>query len=413
MKELSFNSYIHNLNNGLKVITIKRATQLATVNIGIKVGAIYESVKEKGISHLIEHMLFKGTGSRDNERLNEELEFLGGQYNAYTDYNCTVYSITALKEELNKGLDLLSDMIINSVFDIEELKKEKKVICAEIKASVDDIEDYSLKKIHEAAFDKSPLKQDVAGTEGSVNRISRKMIIDYYKRFYTPDNSIITVVSSYDHKEALSMVEKYFSKWQGKRAPVLPVTIENNKPVKKLSHKKDMELSTVSYLFTYHNMGKDMELPLKILNMRLGESSNSILFRELREKRGLAYDVYTYFDMSKNVKSLYIYTAVAKENINETIETINRCIEEIKNREIVFNDKTVELMKKVHKTAVLSTLEDPAELGNYVLHQCLEDEDIYEYISEMNELEALKADHIYKVAGYVLNEPTVHILKSL
>ncbi|MGM9973497.1 MAG: M16 family metallopeptidase [Clostridiaceae bacterium] len=413
MKDLNFNSYVHKLNNGLKVITIKRDTQLASVHIGLKVGAIYESSREKGISHLIEHMLFKGTEKRDNEKLNEELEFLGGQYNAYTDYNCTVYGITALKEELKKGLELLSDMIINSVFDIEELKKEKKVICAEIKASKDDIEDYSLKKIHEAAFDKSPLKHDVAGTEGSVNRISRKMITDYYKSYYTPDNSIITVVSSYDHSEALSMIEEYFSDWQGKRKLEVPIIKESNRPVEKVSHKRDMELSTVTYLYTYHEMGKDMELPLKILNMRLGESSNSILFRELREKRGLAYDVYTYLDMSKNVKSLYIYTAVAKENINETIKTINSCIEDIKSGEIVFNDKTVELMKKVHKTAVLSTLEDPAELGNYVLHQSLENEDIYEYISEMKELEGLRADHIYSVAGYVLNEPTVHILKSL
>ncbi len=412
MNKLSFNSYTHCYDNGLKLITVKRATQLVSINAGIKVGAMYESTDEKGISHLIEHMLFKGTIKRSNEELNEELEFLGGDYNAYTDYNCTVYGITALEEELEKSLELLSDMLINSSFNSEELRKEKKVIAAEIKASKDDIEDLSFKKVQSAAFAESPLRYDVAGTETSVQRLSRKRILDFYKKYYVPNNCVISIVSPYNHEEVISKVEKYFSTWKEKEVSKYKGTVEKNKNVIRTSFKQDIEQSTVTYLYTFNDLPKDMELPLKILNLKLGESSNSILFRELREKRGLAYDIYTFLDMSMNVKSLYIYTAVSRENIRETIEAIEESIRRIINKEIVFNKKTVELMKKVHKTAVLSTLEDPKELGSYILHQNLEDEDIYEFISEMEKLQKLKGEDIHKVANIVLREPTIHVLKS-
>lgn len=413
MNKLMFNSCNHSMNNGLKVVTIKKETKLASIHVGLKVGAMFEDKHEKGVSHLIEHMLFKGTKSRSNERLNEELEFLGGDYNAYTDYTCTVYGVTALEEELEKSVELLSDMLINSTFTKEELEKEKNVIVAEIRSNNDDIEDYSFKKAHEAAFNVSALKNDVAGTEESVLSISREMLLNFYNKYYCPNNCVITVVSSLDHEEVIDILSKYFSKWEEKHIDEKKFITEKNNSLLKTSYKNDMEQSTITYLFTFNDLPKSMELPLKILNLKLGESSNSILFRELRENRGLAYDIYTFLDMSKNVKTLYIYTAVSEENIEETMNTINKCINGIKNKKILFNTITVNLMKKVHKTAVVSTLEDSTDLGNYVLHQCLEDENIYEFIQDMHRLETLQASHIYDVANVVLNDPTIHILKPI
>lgn len=413
MNKLMFNSCNYSMNNGLKVVTIKKETKLASIHVGLKVGAMFEDKHEKGVSHLIEHMLFKGTKSRNNERLNEELEFLGGDYNAYTDYTCTVYGVTALEEELEKSVELLSDMLINSTFTKEELEKEKNVIVAEIRANNDDIEDYSFKKAHEAAFNVSALKNDVAGTEESVLSISREMLLNFYNKYYCPNNCVITVVSSLDHEEVIDILSKYLSKWEEKHIDEKKFITEKNNNLLKTSYKNDMEQSTITYLFTFNELPKSMELPLKILNLKLGESSNSILFRELRENRGLAYDIYTFLDMSKNVKTLYIYTAVSEENIEETMNAINKCIDGIKNKKILFNTTTVNLMKKVHKTAVVSTLEDSTDLGNYVLHQCLEDENIYEFIQDMHRLENLQGSHIYDVANVVLNDPTIHILKPI
>ena len=141
MENKIFDTETKILHNGLKVISIKRNTQIASIHIGINVGSVIEKAGNRGVSHFIEHMLYKGTKNRNNEELNDALEKRGGEYNAYTDYTCTVYSITALSEELEPSLEILSDMVINSTFPEEEIEKERGVILAEIRTSRDDVED--------------------------------------------------------------------------------------------------------------------------------------------------------------------------------------------------------------------------------------------------------------------------------
>ena len=142
------------------------------------------------------------------------LEFLGGEYNAYTDYTSTVYTVSCLEEELNKAIEILGDMIINPEFNSEELEKERGVILAEMRTSKDDIEDLSFKRTNEIAFNKSPLKYDVAGLEVNVKKYSREDLLSFYNKYYIPNNSIVTIVSSYDHNDALEEVKKIFSKWE-------------------------------------------------------------------------------------------------------------------------------------------------------------------------------------------------------
>ena len=125
MFKLNFDVKRHLLKNGLEVITIKKDTKITSINLGVRVGSLYEDMKEKGISHFIEHMLFKGTSSRNYEKLNDELEFLGGEYNAYTDYTSTVYTISCLEDEMKKALEILGDMVINSSFKEKEIEKER------------------------------------------------------------------------------------------------------------------------------------------------------------------------------------------------------------------------------------------------------------------------------------------------
>ena len=134
--------------NGLECLYVRKNTEIISINIAVKVGAMNENLKEKGISHFIEHMLFKGTKNRNNEILNEELESMGGDYNAYTDYDSTVYTVSCLKEEFEKAIILLSDMLINSNFPEDELKKERSVILSEMRSDKDDIESFSFKMVN-------------------------------------------------------------------------------------------------------------------------------------------------------------------------------------------------------------------------------------------------------------------------
>ncbi len=394
MVKINFDVKKHKLENGLEVITIQKDTQISSINIGVKVGALNEGLNEKGISHYIEHMLFKGTENRTFQKLNDDLEALGGEYNAYTDFSQTVYSISCLEEELKSAIEILSDMLIRSKFPDEEVEKERGVILAEIRSSKDNVEDFSFKKINEIAFNKSALRYDVAGLDENVKSFTKKELYKYYKKYYIPNNALITMVSSLSHDEAIKEISKYFGKWEAKENIELVVKDEKNKNIKKITTKENIELC------------------IRILNHRLGESANSLLFREIRENRGLAYDIYSHLDITQNVKTLYVYTAVDEEDIEDASTAIENIFEDIKFRKIIIGEHDLNIMKKVHKTAVISTLEDSVELCNYILSQSLEGEDIFEFLKDMDSLNTITADEIYEVANNVLNNPTIHILKS-
>ena len=156
-----------------------------------------------------------------------------------------------------------------------------------MRTSKDDIEDLSFKRVNEVAFNSSPLRYDVTGLEEVVKGFKRDDIKKFYKKYYTPKNSLITMVSSLEHEDAKELISREFSNWQGEEEVEHPVICEDNIPLRKVSYKNDMEQSTIVYLYTFYHLDKNDELALRILNHRLGESSNSLLFREVREKRDL------------------------------------------------------------------------------------------------------------------------------
>lgn len=400
------------LNNGIRITTIKKTTQLGAIHCGINAGSLHEKKEHRGISHFTEHMLFKGTANRSNVQLNTELENLGGEYNAYTDLSSTVYSVTALAEELDNSLELLSDMLISSNFPQEEIEKEKGVILAEIRNSNDDVEDLSFSKVNSIAFKNSPLKISTLGDEASVKKINRKELVDFFEANYLPNNCYISIVSPYDHELVVSSIKKYFGNWEQKKIMRNQVVSEKNIETKKTSYKNDIQQSTVVFLYNFLGLNNKEELALGILNHKLGASANSILFRKLREEKGLAYDVYSDLDNTKDVKLLYIYTAVANENVRESIDIINTCIDKIKKREIIFDEETIWLMKKALKTDIASTLEDSTDLGNYVLHRDIENKSIHGFEENLILLEEITAEDIYNVAHKVFNGPTIHVLLS-
>ncbi|MBK5241807.1 pitrilysin family protein [Clostridium sp.] len=405
----SFNTRQTELSNGIKLITIKKDSQIAAVHAGINIGSLSEEKKEKGIAHFIEHMLFKGTKSRTNEKLNSDLENLGGEYNAYTDFNCTVYSATILSEELENAIMLMGDMILNSTFPDDEIEKERGVILAEIRTSKDDIEDLSFKKVNEIAFKYSPLREDTIGNESIIKKITKKQLVGFYNKYYLPNNSFISIVSPFEHDDIINMVKEYFGSWIKKEFEKKKIMYEHHQFVTKISYKKEIEQSTILYLYTFNGLSNDEELALRILNHKFGESSNSILFRELREQRGLSYDVYTNLDTSNNVKSLYIYTAVSEENVDEAIRVIDNAIENIGSEKIIFDENTISLMKKILKTAIASTLEDSTDLGNYVIHQAMDNEDIYQFVLDMENMDNIKSEDLYNISRKVLQKPTIHV----
>lgn len=408
IKEI-FNTKQTELSNGIKLITIKKDSQISAVHAGVNIGSLFEEEDEKGIAHFIEHMLFKGTKLRTNEKLNSDLENLGGEYNAYTDFNSTVFSASILNEELENAITLMGDMLLNSTFPISEIEKERGVILSEIRSINDDIEDLSFQKVNEIAFKYSPLRVDTIGNEDIIKNVTREQLVEFYNKYYLPNNSFVSIVSPFEHEDIINIVSKCFGNWPKKEFEKKKIIPEKQQFIKKISYKKEIEQSTILYLYTFNGLSKDEELALRILNFKFGESSNSILFRELREERGLSYDVYTHLDASNNVKALYIYTSVAAKDVDEAIDVIDNVIKDIVTEKIVFDDNTISLMKKIMKTAIASTLEDSTDLSNYVLHQAMDNEDIYQFTDDMKNMGNVKSIDLYNVSRKVLQKPTIHI----
>ena len=398
------------LDNGLEIIVVKKESQLMSVNLGIKIGSIYENDGEKGISHFIEHMIFKGTKKRSNAELMDDIESLGGDIDAYTDNNSTVLSVSALHTELENSLELLSDMVINSEFDKKQIDKERSVILSEIKSSYDDIEDFSYRKINEVAFEGNNLMYDVLGTEESVKNFKRADLISYYEKYYSPNNSSIVIVSPYDKNYVVDLVKKYFSLWKRKMIEKSEFNTILNKPFIKKIDQKDSEQSTILYLYTFKNLSKKEELALDVLNYKLGDNSNSVLFKELRENRGLCYEVYSSLTEIDDLKLLYIYTSVNPEDVEEAIEVIEGCVEEFKKRNISMNEGIFKLIKKVYKTNLATTFETCDNIGDFLLQYALKDEDIDRVFEDIKEIDSMSVEEIYDVGEKILNSPSISIV---
>ncbi len=394
------------LDNGLEVYHIKTNTDLFSLNLGIKIGSKYEKEDEKGLSHFLEHMVFKGTKSKTNIEINEALENLAGYTNAYTSYSDTVFKIMALNEEFENSMSIISDLIINPIFPKSEFDKEKEVILSEIRSDLDDMEEYSFQNICRESFDKSFLKWDIAGSTKAVSKYEVDQVREFYNKYYTPNNSVIVIASSFEDGYIKKIVSECFGCWNSREVVKPDVIIEDNIE-KELSITKDeFEQSNIIYLFTFHGLTRREELALSIISYSLGENSNSHLFKRLREDHGLTYEVYTDIDSSKDVKTLFIYTSLARENIEKARSIVGTTIEEVKSGELV-DSKFVVLMKKILKTGIASTLLDPQHISDYVMGQIVEDRDVYEFEENLKMIESITEKEIIDVANKVLVSPSI------
>lgn len=398
------------LQNGISLVTVKKSGELFSLNLAVKVGSLAESQKEKGICHFIEHMLFKGTDFDDNLSLNNKIERLGGDFNAYTDYISTVFSISALTEELDNGMQILRDMLICPKFSDEDLEKEKGVILSELRASLDDAEEITHKNLYYNAYDRSPLKYDVIGNEDTITSFTSGMLKDFHRKYYVPNHAILVIVSDLEHGDVIEKVEKIFGKWQIQADRPLDLVFEKNIPGRHTSF-KDMEQSSLAFLYTFHMTEKE-KLPLRILNYKLGVSGNSILFRELRENRGLAYDIYSDLDLTENIQNFLIYTQVPDESLDEAEELILSILSEVKEGKYFQKDDLV-IMKKVLKTSIFGTLDNIHDLSSFILDEMLNHEKPTMFEKDLEKLNEVTLEDIISVSRKVFEGPTIYRLRGL
>lgn len=408
--KIDFKEFI--LDNGLKIIVLKRDCKFFNLNFGIKIGSAYEFDNERGFSHFIEHMLFRSNLKFSNYEVNKILEFLGGDYDAFTDYGSTIFTIRGLCCDLEKSIELISSMVRYPKFDDKEMYIERDVIISEIESCIADYEEYSFIKLNEESFENSHLKHDIAGTKGTIKNIVSEDLRRFYEKYYVSNNSFMVVISSYDESYVINLLKKYFDSWQSKELLHKKLIEESNIPKKIVTEKKDLELSTVTYLFTFNNLLQHEKIFLKIAEYKLGGGSNSILFKRVREENGLAYDIYTQLELSDEFKGMYIFCATNDQNVDEVIKIIDSCIEDIKNCKNYFNDYSLQLMKKLQLMSIYSTLEDNEKLGLYLLEKMIYKKNINDYLDDLSMIEKVSSQELMNVCKKYFNNPTIHILKG-
>lgn len=408
--KIDFKEFI--LDNGLKIIVLKRDCKFFNLNFGIKIGSAYEFDNERGFSHFIEHMLFRSNLKFSNYEVNKILEFLGGDYDAFTDYGSTIFTIRGLCCDLEKSIELISSMVRYPKFDDKEMYIERDIIISEIESCIADYEEYSFIKLNEESFENSHLKHDIAGTKETIKNIVSEDLRRFYEKYYVSNNSFMVVISSYDESYVINLLKKYFDSWQSKELLHKKLIEESNIPKKIVTEKKDLELSTVTYLFTFNNLLQHEKIFLKIAEYKLGGGSNSILFKRVREENGLAYDIYTQLELSDEFKGMYIFCATNDQNVNEVIKIIDSCIEDIKNCKNYFNDYSLQLMKKLQLMSIYSTLEDNEKLGLYLLEKMIYKKNINDYLDDLSMIEKVSSEELMNVCKKYFNNPTIHILKG-
>lgn len=305
------------LSNGMIVLHEKRDIPVTTIAIATKIGYGFEHEKIKGISHFIEHMAFKGTEKRSAEQISSELEKAGGELNAFTSDEMTVFHVKLPSRHLQLGIDVLSDIFFNPLIKQEELEKERKVITEEIKMYHDDPKRYVLDKIKELSY-KPPFGLQGIGTVETLNSMKQSHLLDFHKKHYIASNSILCVVGNNSLNEVLDLVNKIKIKEGKIKNTVVPERIS-----KKVTEKRNnIQQSNLVVSIPSPTLVHEKRYAALLFATILGEGMSSRLFKEIREKRGLAYTVKAYLDAGVNFGTIDFYVGTEKgkeETVKELI----------------------------------------------------------------------------------------------
>ena len=320
--------YYKCFDNGLRLIINKmQGFVSASAGILVKTGSANESQKENGISHFIEHVMFKGTSKRTAFEISDHIDRIGGQINAFTSKELTCYYTKSTGEHLASSLEILSDIFFNSLFDESELQKEKGVIIEEINMCEDTPEELCLDLLAQSYYGESGLGQTILGPSKNIRRFTRKDVLDYMDKYYTADNVVISLAGDVDIEKAEKLVEEYFAdKFKNSKSAEQVLTCYTQN--KSLFKHKTIEQSHIGFAMKGLKMEDGLSDAFAIANTVLGGGMSSRLFQKIREELGLAYSVYSYASQYKNNGILEIYAGVTtaqRDNaVNAIVEEVRR-----------------------------------------------------------------------------------------
>ncbi len=386
------------LKNGVRVITNSMPhTQSVSTILYYGVGSRYEEDRIAGISHYIEHMVFKGTKKRPTAKdISEAIEGVGGVLNASTGREITNYWAKVPKTHFALSFDVLSDMLLNANFDPAEIEKERKVIIEELHQTLDSPPELVNEDINAVLWGAQPVGRDIGGSDATVGAISREDLLNYMEKYYLPADMVVSVAGNIEHEEVLRLVEDTLGQLPAGERPVA-------KPAKTLEggphihiYFKETEQANLCLAVPSLNYTDPRRYVLSMMDTIMGSGMSSRLFQEIREERGLAYTVDSYSNQLSDTGAWIVYSGVDPDNIDDTIRAIIGEMKKLRDEKVP--ESELLKAKEYNKGRMLLGLEDTRSVASWaggqelLLDRILTVEEVVEYI------EAVTTDQIYELA---------------
>jgi predicted Zn-dependent peptidase len=393
------------LPNGIKIITEAMAhVRSVSVGIWLGVGSRRETAEQNGVSHFIEHMLFKGTSNRSAEEIARSVDSIGGNLDAFTAKELVCYNAKVLDEHLPFAVDIISDLVLNPLFRDEDIEKEKGVILEEIKMDADN-PDYLVHEIFSADFWKDhPLGKPILGTRESVKRFDREMVRDYYQNVYSPSNLLITAAGNLTHQRLVDLASQRFAELKP-LAPLSPQTAPATHARISLRSKKDLEQVHVCIGVPSYPVRHDERFTCYVLNTVLGGGMSSRLFQNIRERQGLAYAVFSELNPYTDTGCLSVYAGTSLESARRVVESVMKEFTELKQNPVAAEE--LRRAKDHLKGSLMLSLESTSSRMSNLARQEMHFGRFFTLDELAQSIEAVTAEGVQRVAQDFFNQKLV------
>jgi predicted Zn-dependent peptidase len=397
------------LPNGLRILTSSMPqTHSVSVSLYVGTGSRYEREGEAGISHFLEHLLFKGTERWPSAKdLSETIDGVGGIMNGGTDREYTVYYIKVAQPHMQIALDVLIELVRKPRLDASEMEKERGVILEELAMVADSPPQLADLLLDSILFPGNPLGRDIAGTPESVQGIDGGMIRRYLHEQYAPNNTVVAVAGNISHDQIVQSIAKAMGDWP-KGAPGTWAALDGVKPSRRFAlHYKKTEQAHVTVAVPAIPLNHPDRHALSFLSVILGEGMSSRLFIELREKRGLVYDVHTYVAHFMDAGTFNIYTGVDPKN---AVEALNLIVAEYgRLRDGGVTEAELTKARELSKGRLLLRMEDSRNVSGWIGAQELLLEQVRSIDDAVAEMESVTLDDVNRVAREIIDPRKAHL----
>ena len=396
------------LDNGLRVIT-STMPHSRSVCLAILVGAgsCYESEEEAGISHFAEHLFFKGTQRRPTSKeITQDIEGVGGIINAGTDKELTIFWCKVAKPHFPIALDVLSDLLLNSLFDSKEIEQERRIISEEINMNLDLPQQRISMLIDELLWPEQPLGHEVIGYKETVSSLTREQLLNYVARRYMPNNTVLSIAGNIQQEQAMAQIEPLFNKWAARELLTGYITNDKQTEARLRIEPKDIEQAHLCLAVHGFSRSHPQRFTLDLLNTVLGGGMSSRLFTEIREHRGLAYDIHSYTEHFLDSGSFTIYAGVDPEKIETAVAAI---LEEISQIKQVITATELTRAKELSKGRLYLRFEDSQNVALWYGGQEILMQQILDIDDVISIVDAITIDELKEVAQEILTESGLNL----